>query len=60
MLRLLRIALLLLIAFVMVTGVVIGLGNDTGPIEKVILVAFGAALVLAAVWVNRIGAHQPS
>jgi hypothetical protein len=56
MLRLLRIALLLVIAFVMVTGVVLGLANDTGPVEKIFLVAFGAALIFAAVRVNSIGA----
>jgi peptidoglycan/LPS O-acetylase OafA/YrhL len=58
MLRLLRVVLLLVIAFVMVTGVVLGLANDTGPVEKIVLVAFGAVLVVAAVRVNRIGAVQ--
>jgi hypothetical protein len=56
MLRLLRIALLLVIAFVMVGGVVIGVANDTGPLEKVVLLAFGAVLLWAAVMVNKIGA----
>jgi hypothetical protein len=60
MLRLLRIALLLLIAFVMLTGVVIGLANDTGPLEKVVLVAFGAVLVFAALKVSQIGAVHPT
>jgi hypothetical protein len=60
MLRLLRIALLLLLAFVMVTGVVLGLADDTGPLEKVVLVVFGAVLVFAAVKVNQIGAVHPT
>ena len=55
MLRLLRIVLLLIIAFVMVTGVVIGVANETGNVEKVLLLAFGALLVFAAVKVNQIG-----
>jgi hypothetical protein len=55
MLRLLRIALLLVIA-IMVSGVAVGLVNDTGPFEKVVLLAVGAGLVWAAVMVNRIGA----
>lgn len=59
LLRLLRIVLLLVIAFVMVTGVVLGLANNTGPVEKAVLVAFGVVLVLAAVKVNRIGAADP-
>jgi hypothetical protein len=50
------VVLLLVIAFVMVTGVVLGLANDTGPVEKIFLVAFGAALIFAAVRVNSIGA----
>jgi hypothetical protein len=56
MLRLLRIALLLVIAMLMVTNVVAGLATaKTGPVEKVTLVGFGALLVMAAVLVSRIG-----
>jgi hypothetical protein len=55
MLTLVRIALLLVIAGFLIGGVVVGLGMDTGPFEKVVLVAFGALLVAAAVKVNKIG-----
>ncbi len=56
MLKLLRIALLLVIAFLMLTGVVIGLGTTgTGPIEKAVLVVYGGMLLVAAVKVNSIG-----
>jgi hypothetical protein len=34
----------------------IGLGNATGPLEKVVLVVFGGVLVFAAVKVSQIGA----
>jgi hypothetical protein len=44
----------------MVTGVVLGLADDTGPLEKVVLVVFGAVLVFAAVKVNQIGAVHPT
>ena len=54
--RLLRIALLLVIALLMVTNVVFGLGTaNTGPVEKLVLLGFGALLVMAAVLVSRIG-----
>ncbi len=57
MLRLLRIALLLVIASIMLGTVVIGLGtHSTGPVEKVLLVAFGILLVVAASRVHKIGA----
>lgn len=54
--KLLRVALLAVIALVMLSGVVIPLASaNTGPIEKIVLVVFGGVLVLAAVKVNRIG-----
>lgn len=57
MLRLLRIALLLGIAFLMIGTVVIGLGtHNTGPMEKIVLVAFGVMLVVGAGRVHKIGA----
>lgn len=56
MLRMLRAALLLVIAFVFVSNVVVGLGtSNVGPAEKALLVAFGALLVVAAVRVHKIG-----
>jgi hypothetical protein len=49
-------ALLVVIALLMIAGVVVGLGTgNTGPFEKVVLVAYGALLVWAAVLVHRIG-----
>jgi len=54
--KLVRIALLLLIAWLLIAGVVFALAMDTGPIEKVVMLAVGALLVLAAVKINRIGA----
>jgi len=53
--RWVRIALLLVIAWLMIGGVVLGLGMDTGPVEKLVLLALGGLLVLAAVKVQRIG-----
>jgi hypothetical protein len=47
-----QVALLVVIALVEV-GVIAGLAVDTGPLEKVVLVAFGAALLLAAVRVSK-------
>jgi hypothetical protein len=59
MLRLVRIALLVVIGLLMLSCVVIGLGTEnTGAVEKVVLVGFGALLILAAAKVNRIGADQ--
>jgi len=56
MIRVLRLALLSLIALLMVSTVMIGLGSaNTGPVEKVVLVAFGGALIMAAVKVHHLG-----
>jgi peptidoglycan/LPS O-acetylase OafA/YrhL len=56
MVRLLRFALLAVIGLLMLTDVVFGLGTThTGPIEKVVLIAFGVILVMAAVRVSRLG-----
>jgi hypothetical protein len=58
MMRLLRIVLLSIIALLMVSTVVIGLGTSgTGLMEKGVLIAFGALLVLAAVKVHSLGTH---
>jgi membrane protein YdbS with pleckstrin-like domain len=55
----LRVALLLVIALLFVSNVVVGLGtSNVGPVEKAVLVAFGALLVLAAVRVQKIGRGQ--
>ena len=55
MLRLLRIALQVVIFFLLL-GVVVGIGTPyTGPIEKVVLVPIGLALVWLAVQVRGIG-----
>jgi hypothetical protein len=56
--RLLRIVLLSIIALLMVSTVVIGLGTSgTGIVEKGVLIAFGGLLVLAAVKVQSLGTH---
>jgi peptidoglycan/LPS O-acetylase OafA/YrhL len=56
MMRLLRIVLLSVIALLMISTVVIGLGSaNTGPVEKGVLVALGGLLVLAAVKVHNLG-----
>jgi peptidoglycan/LPS O-acetylase OafA/YrhL len=56
MIRVLRLALLSIIALLMVSTVVMGLGSaNTGPVEKVVLAAFGGALILAAVKVHHLG-----
>jgi hypothetical protein len=56
--RPLRVVLLLLIAFLMVTGLVFGLSFGTGLLEKLVIVAFEAGLVFAAVKVNRTGTRD--
>ncbi len=59
MIRLLRLALLSIIALLMVSTVVMGLGSaNTGPVEKVVLVAFGGVLILAAIKVHNLGANR--
>jgi peptidoglycan/LPS O-acetylase OafA/YrhL len=58
MVRLLRIVLLVGIAMLMVGGVVIGMGAQTGPVEKAVLVAVGATLLFAADRVNRLGTSR--
>ncbi|MDX6308113.1 MAG: hypothetical protein QOI06_1159 [Nocardioidaceae bacterium] len=55
MARLVRISLLVAIAFFLLAGVVVGIGADTGPFEKVVLAGLGALLVLAAAKVRRFG-----
>ena len=60
MLRLVRIALLVFLAFLMISGVVLGFGNDTGPVEKLILIAYAGVLIFAAFKVNKLGAHLTS
>jgi hypothetical protein len=56
MMMLVRFVLLLVIATLMVSTVVVGLGTaDTGPMEKVVLIAFGGLLVLAASKVHKLG-----
>jgi peptidoglycan/LPS O-acetylase OafA/YrhL len=56
MMGLMRNALLVALAVLMVSTVAVGLGTpNTGPFEKALLLAFGAMLVLAAVKVHRIG-----
>jgi hypothetical protein len=58
MMRLIRFVLLSLIALLMIGTVVIGLGSEnTGVVEKVVLVAFGGLLILAAVKVHHLGTH---
>jgi hypothetical protein len=58
MMRLLRIVLLSIIALLMVSTVVIGLGTrGTGLVEKGVLFAFGGLLVLAALKVHSLGTH---
>jgi hypothetical protein len=58
MLRLLRIALQVVLFFLLI-GVVLGIGTpDTGTVEKIVLVPIGLALVWLAVLVRRIGASQ--
>ncbi len=58
MMRLLRIVLLSIIALLMVSTVVIGLGTSgTGIVEKAALIAFGGLLMLAAVKVHSLGTH---
>jgi hypothetical protein len=58
MMRLLRIVLLSIIALLMVSTVVIGLGTrGTGLVEKGVLIAFGGLLVLAALKVHSLGTH---
>jgi hypothetical protein len=58
MMRLLRLVLLSIIALLMVSTVVIGLGtSDTGFVEKGVLIAFGGLLILAAVKVHSLGTH---
>jgi hypothetical protein len=59
MIRLLRLALLSIIALLMVSTVVMGLGSaNTGPVEKVVLVAFGGVLILAAIKVHHLGVDR--
>jgi peptidoglycan/LPS O-acetylase OafA/YrhL len=59
MMKLVRFVLLLVIATLMVSTVVVGLGTaDTGPVEKVVLVAFGGLLILAALKVHKLGTAQ--
>lgn len=53
---LLRILLLVLIALVLLGAVVGLLVRGTGPIEKLVLLAFAAVLVWAASRVRRLGA----
>jgi hypothetical protein len=58
MMRLLRLVLLSMIALLMVSTVVIGLGTSgTGFVEKGVLIAFGGLLILAAVKVHSLGTH---
>jgi hypothetical protein len=58
MMRLLRVVLLSIIALLMVSTVVIGLGTSgTGLVEKGVLIAFGGLLILAAVKVQSLGTH---
>jgi hypothetical protein len=58
MMRLLRLVLLSIIALLMVSTVVIGLGTSgTGFVEKGVLIAFGGLLILAAVKVHSLGTH---
>jgi hypothetical protein len=56
MMKLVRFVLLLVIATLMVSTVVVGVGTaNTGPLEKVLLVAFGGLLILAALKVHKLG-----
>jgi hypothetical protein len=56
MMKLVRFVLLLVIATLMVSTVLVGLGTaSTGPVEKVVLVAFGGLLVVAALKVHKLG-----
>ena len=58
MLRLLRLLLLVGIALLMVGAVAMGVGSQTGPAEKAVLVAFGGMLLYVAARVNRLGAAR--
>ncbi len=56
---LLRVALLACIGLLLVGTVVTGVGSDnTGVVEKVVLIVFGAALVIAAVRVQKLSRDQ--
>ena len=58
MLRLVRLAILIVLFFVIV-GLVVAIGRpETGPIEKVVLVGVVLALFALAVPVRRIGASR--
>jgi len=60
-LKLLRLALLGVLALLMIEGVVLGLGaKETGPVEKIALVVYAGLLVLAALKVNTIGRRRSS
>jgi peptidoglycan/LPS O-acetylase OafA/YrhL len=60
MIRLLRRALQL-VAFLLLLSLVVALaGEYTGPVEKVVLVAMGVAVVWLAARVRRIGEPRPS
>jgi hypothetical protein len=54
MLNLLRFALLVVIAFLLV-GVDVGITGTTGALEKVLLAAGGVVLLISAPRVRRIG-----
>ena len=58
MLRVLRLALQLVLFFLLL-GVVVGIGSqDTGTVEKVVLALLAVGLALVAVRVRRIGARS--
>jgi hypothetical protein len=59
MLRLLRLALQVVLFFLLLSLVVAAASAQTGTVEKVALVAAGALLVWLAAFVRRIGAPVP-
>jgi hypothetical protein len=58
MLPVLRNVLLLVIALLLLEAVIAVSSGATGVLEKVVVVAFGAGLVLAASRVRRLGAPR--
>ncbi|CAN5699279.1 MAG: hypothetical protein H0X61_12695 [Acidimicrobiia bacterium] len=59
MLRLLRIAILVVMTFVVLSFVAAVWRPETGPIEKTVLVVMTFGLFLLAVPVRKIGAPRP-
>jgi hypothetical protein len=56
MMRLLRVLLLAVMSLLMVATVVVGIGSEnTGALEKAVLVGFGILLLLASFRVQKIG-----